>query len=223
MTAHVTSVVVTAFCNHPKLSLHTSVTTSRVICLYSAKCQNTLFSTLQLLLIEDNVVLVFMSLQKIIDVMSQSLIISHVCSDVFVIHTLIFSVYVMWLASRWLQSCVASACEGRGGKEGAVEKCSTCRGTGVQIRVQQLGPGFIQQMQSVCSECEGQGERINPKDRCKDCQGRKITRERKVLEVHIDKGTDGIVEHILACLSLWSQLKCYCHRSTADDIAWIVM
>jgi len=78
---------------------------------------------------------------------------------------------------------------GRGGKAGAVEKCTTCRGSGVQVRVQQLGPGFIQQMQSVCSECDGQGERINPKDRCKECQGRKITRERKVLEVHIDKGT----------------------------------
>jgi len=90
-------------------------------------------------------------------------------------------------------------CEGRGGKAGAVEKCSTCRGTGVQVRVQQLGPGFIQQVQSMCSECEGQGERINPKDRCKDCQGRKITRERKVLEVHIDKGTGGIWEHISLC------------------------
>jgi len=77
---------------------------------------------------------------------------------------------------------------GRGGKAGAVEKCKTCRGTGVQIRVQQLGPGFMQQMQSVCSDCSGQGEQINPKDRCKECHGRKITRERKVLEVHIDKG-----------------------------------
>jgi DnaJ-class molecular chaperone len=51
-----------------------------------------------------------------------------------------------------------------------------------------LDQGFIQQMQSVCSECEGQGEQINPKDRCKECHGRKIVRERKVLEVHVDKG-----------------------------------
>ena len=93
--------------------------------------------------------------------------------------------------------------EGRGGKAGAVEKCSTCRGSGVQVRVQQLGPGFIQQMQSMCSECEGQGERINPKDRCKECQGRKITRERKVLEVHIDKGMDVMLQHLGAyCLHL---------------------
>ena len=58
----------------------------------------------------------------------------------------------------------------------------------MQVRIQQLAPGMVQQIQSVCSECSGQGERINPKDRCKNCQGRKVTRERKILEVHIDKG-----------------------------------
>ena len=56
------------------------------------------------------------------------------------------------------------------------------------MRIQQLAPGMVQQIQSVCHECQGQGERINPKDRCKTCQGRKIVRERKILEVHIDKG-----------------------------------
>uniref|UniRef100_A0A803JUZ0 DnaJ heat shock protein family (Hsp40) member A1 n=1 Tax=Xenopus tropicalis TaxID=8364 RepID=A0A803JUZ0_XENTR len=61
-------------------------------------------------------------------------------------------------------------------------------GTGMQIRIHQLGPGMVQQIQSVCPECQGQGERINPKDRCKSCNGRKIVREKKILEVHIDKG-----------------------------------
>ena len=58
----------------------------------------------------------------------------------------------------------------------------------MQVRIQQLGPGMVQQIQTVCSDCQGQGERINLKDRCKACQGRKVTRERKILEVHIDKG-----------------------------------
>lgn len=51
---------------------------------------------------------------------------------------------------------------------------------------------MLQQIQSVCPECRGQGERINPKDRCKQCQGKKVVRDRKILEVHVDKGmTDG--------------------------------
>ena len=58
----------------------------------------------------------------------------------------------------------------------------------MQVRIQQLGPGMVQQIQSMCGECGGQGERINPRDRCKKCEGRKVVRERKILEVHIDKG-----------------------------------
>lgn len=77
---------------------------------------------------------------------------------------------------------------GRGGREGAVELCRGCSGTGSRIHIQHMLPGLIQQMQTVCHECQGQGERINPRDRCKNCQGRKIAREHKVLDVHIDMG-----------------------------------
>lgn len=86
------------------------------------------------------------------------------------------------------KNIICDKCEGRGGKKGAVEQCPTCRGTGMQVQVQQLGPGMLQQIQSVCPECRGQGERINPKDRCKQCQGKKVVRDRKILEVHVDKG-----------------------------------
>lgn len=44
----------------------------------------------------------------------------------------------------------------------------------MQVRVQQIGPGMVQQIQSVCGECQGQGERINAKDRCKSCVGKKV-------------------------------------------------
>ena len=37
-------------------------------------------------------------------------------------------------------------------------------------------------------ECHGEGERIDPKLRCKKCNGRKVNRERKILEVQVDKG-----------------------------------
>ena len=58
----------------------------------------------------------------------------------------------------------------------------------MQVHMRQLGPGMVQQIQAVCSECKGQGERIRDRDRCKTCQGNKVVRERKILEVHIDKG-----------------------------------
>ena len=83
---------------------------------------------------------------------------------------------------------ICDRCEGRGGKKGAVECCPNRQGPGMQIRIHQIGPGMVQQIQSVCMECQGHGEWISPKDRCKSCNGRKIVQEKKILEVHIDKG-----------------------------------
>ncbi|KAM9754056.1 dnaJ homolog subfamily A member 4 [Menidia menidia] len=86
------------------------------------------------------------------------------------------------------KNIICEKCEGYGGKKGALEKCATCKGRGMQIKVQQIGPGMIQQIQSMCSDCQGQGEKFNSKDRCKNCNGHKVERKKKILEVHIDKG-----------------------------------
>ena len=48
------------------------------------------------------------------------------------------------------KNVICDACDGLGGKAGAVQKCPTCRGTGMQVRIQQLGPGMMQQIQSMC-------------------------------------------------------------------------
>uniref|UniRef100_A0A2K5YEF4 J domain-containing protein n=1 Tax=Mandrillus leucophaeus TaxID=9568 RepID=A0A2K5YEF4_MANLE len=80
------------------------------------------------------------------------------------------------------KNVICDKCEGRGGKKGAVE------GTAMQIRIHQIGSGMVQQIQSVCMECQDHGERSSAKDRCKSCNRRKIVREKKILEVHIDKG-----------------------------------
>lgn len=88
------------------------------------------------------------------------------------------------------KNVICDKCEGRGGKKGAWEKCSKCNGSGMQTHVQQLGPGMVQRIQTVCSSCSGQGESINPKDKCKNCHGKKVVRERKLIEVHIDKGME---------------------------------
>ncbi|XP_004480440.3 dnaJ homolog subfamily A member 4 [Dasypus novemcinctus] len=86
------------------------------------------------------------------------------------------------------KNVICEKCEGVGGKKGAVEKCPLCKGRGMQIHIQQIGPGMVQQIQTVCIECKGQGERINPKDRCESCNGAKVIREKKIIEVHVEKG-----------------------------------
>lgn len=69
-----------------------------------------------------------------------------------------------------------------------MEKCPLCKGRGMQVHIQQIGPGMVQQIQTVCIECKGQGERISPKDRCDNCSGSKVIREKKIIEVHVEKG-----------------------------------
>lgn len=85
------------------------------------------------------------------------------------------------------KSIICPACDGRGGKEGAVKQCSGCNGAGMKTMMRQMGP-MIQRFQTVCPDCQGEGEIIRDKDRCKRCSGKKTVVERKVLHVHVDKG-----------------------------------
>ncbi|KAI1790702.1 hypothetical protein LXA43DRAFT_1014638 [Ganoderma leucocontextum] len=88
------------------------------------------------------------------------------------------------------RNVVCVKCNGKGGKEGAVRPCGPCNGRGIRVTLRQMGP-MIQQLQQPCDECNGAGEIINHKDRCKTCNGRKVVSEKKMLEVHIDKGMRG--------------------------------
>jgi DnaJ family protein A protein 2 len=85
------------------------------------------------------------------------------------------------------KSIICPACEGRGGKEGAVKTCPGCNGAGMKTMMRQMGP-MIQRFQTVCPDCQGEGETIREKDRCKRCLGKKTVVERKVLHVHVDRG-----------------------------------
>lgn len=87
---------------------------------------------------------------------------------------------------RLTKDVICKGCSGKGGK--SVTQCRDCRGQGVKMIMRQIGPGMIQQMQQACGECKGTGE-INPeKDRCKECSGQKVTKEKKTLEVFINRG-----------------------------------
>ncbi|KAA3475395.1 dnaJ protein-like protein 1-like [Gossypium australe] len=86
------------------------------------------------------------------------------------------------------RNAICSKCKGKGSKSGAFSRCYGCQGTGMKITTRQIGLGMIQQMQHVCPECRGSGEMISDQDRCPQCKGNKVTQEKKVLEVHIEKG-----------------------------------
>jgi len=87
------------------------------------------------------------------------------------------------------RNIICPKCEGSGSKtKGASSKCATCEGRGVRFIVKQLGPGMIQQMQAVCSDCQGKGTRIKDEDKCDQCKGKQVVKDKKVLEVHIEKG-----------------------------------
>uniref|UniRef100_A0A182W4T3 J domain-containing protein n=1 Tax=Anopheles minimus TaxID=112268 RepID=A0A182W4T3_9DIPT len=86
------------------------------------------------------------------------------------------------------KNVICETCEGIGGKRGASQKCTLCRGTGVITKVQKIAPGLVQQCEERCRNCRGLGETIDDKDRCKECNGRKTVRVRKVIEVEVLKG-----------------------------------
>lgn len=72
----------------------------------------------------------------------------------------------------------------------AIQTCGTCRGQGMVIKTRQIGPGMMQQMQSVCPKCHGEGQIMNHKYTCKTCTGNKTIKERKILEIHVEKGME---------------------------------
>ncbi|KAI0786893.1 putative YDJ1-mitochondrial and ER import protein [Abortiporus biennis] len=84
------------------------------------------------------------------------------------------------------RSVICFKCDGNGG----AKTCTNCSGRGGIIEVHQTGP-ILQQSQHACKECSGTGEIISEKDKCKTCNGKKVVSEKKILELHIDKGMKG--------------------------------
>jgi len=85
------------------------------------------------------------------------------------------------------KTTICPDCNGNGGF-GVVNPCGECRGRGIVITVNQIGPGMVQQMQSKCTACDGEGEVMADSDRCKACSGRKVVPDTKLLEVRVEPG-----------------------------------
>jgi DnaJ family protein A protein 2 len=86
------------------------------------------------------------------------------------------------------KNVICLSCEGNGTESGEPPvKCPGCDGHGVRMVVRQMGP-MLQQMRARCDQCGGTGTLIAEADVCQKCKGVKILKERKVLEVYVDKG-----------------------------------
>lgn len=82
---------------------------------------------------------------------------------------------------------ICKDCHGNGTKDGTpLSKCSYCHGKGFQIQIRQLGPGMIQQMQSLCRNCHGKGHIVDPHDKCVICQGEKIIKKEITFNITVD-------------------------------------
>jgi len=78
-------------------------------------------------------------------------------------------------------------CRGTGAKKASdVTTCGGCKGTGMKMKVQQLGPGFVQQTQTVCDECGGKGKKVT--STCPHCGGKKVEVDEDNLMVSIERG-----------------------------------
>lgn len=87
------------------------------------------------------------------------------------------------------RNVICLKCKGKGSKSGASGRCMGCQGSGMKVSIRQLGPGMVQHMQHVCTDCRGSGEAtIADKDKCGQCKGNKVVQDKKVLEVHVEKG-----------------------------------
>ncbi|MCO5547290.1 hypothetical protein L7F22_000737 [Adiantum nelumboides] len=77
---------------------------------------------------------------------------------------------------------------GYGHIQEALELANLMQRHGMKVSIRQLGPGMIQQMKHGCRDCKGLGETISEKDKCTQCKGEKVVQNKKMLEVHVEKG-----------------------------------
>jgi len=79
-------------------------------------------------------------------------------------------------------------CKGDGAEPGAgVKTCSTCQGSGQEVKVINSLFGPIQQAQT-CHSCRGRGQ--VPEENCTNCNGRGVRREKQDIKVKIPAGVD---------------------------------
>ena len=65
--------------------------------------------------------------------------------------------------------------------------CTDCKGMGKIAKMQQVGPGMVQQVLTECKVCDGKGSKIKPDNRCTKCKEGLVPKETNV-EIEIEAG-----------------------------------
>jgi DnaJ family protein A protein 2 len=81
------------------------------------------------------------------------------------------------------RDCLCGECGGKGGN--IMESCAACRGRGVRMLHQQMGP-MITVSQQPCEACRATGQRAT--DKCGGCSGRRVVEREASLDVVIEPG-----------------------------------
>ena len=81
-------------------------------------------------------------------------------------------------------------CGGSGSRDGKLETCPHCHGTGVVTETKRTMLGMMQ-TQSACPHCGGEGRIV--KDKCHDCHGDGIVKSEEIITINIPAGVqDGM-------------------------------
>ncbi|KAG9017151.1 hypothetical protein FRB90_001575 [Tulasnella sp. 427] len=84
---------------------------------------------------------------------------------------------------------VCGVCKGFGGKPNTKPKpCAKCEGKGITVIQRSVGRGQVGLSQVICPDCSGEGLKFKDKDRCKKCKGEKTVKEKKKVDIYIEKG-----------------------------------
>lgn len=89
---------------------------------------------------------------------------------------------------------VCTDCEGKGGAN--AKTCPDCKGSGIGVKLVQLGPGMFTQAQAPCEKCNQLGVIMSEEDKCKGCQGKRVQEGEKTIEVAIEPGVPDSHDYI---------------------------
>ena len=105
-------------------------------------------------------------------------------------------------------------CNGSGARDGKMETCSHCHGTGVVTETKRTILGMMQ-TQSACPQCGGEGRII--KDKCHDCHGDGIVKSDEIITITIPAGVQDGMQ-----LAMQGQGNVAPHNGIAGDLIVLI-